>query len=178
MAQVLDITSALQNAQNPDPSVRRQAEEQLSSFQASDLSSYLLSLGSELANNQKPAISRQLAGLLLKNSLDAPSEGRKVTSAFDYALGLITATCGSLIRVNAQAELNAQWQALDEALKQHIKTLLLSALAAEVRQSSGTPMLCKFLFAVDEKTPMTLGSFAGASSPTYISSGHCQSCSD
>ncbi len=80
MAQVLDITSALQNAQNPDPSIRGQAEEQLSSLRSSNLSSYLLSLASELSNGQKPAVSRQLAGLLLKNSLDAPSEARKVSN--------------------------------------------------------------------------------------------------
>lgn len=87
MAQVLDITSALQNAQNPEPTIRNQAEEQLSSFRLKDLASYLLSLASELANNQKPAESRQISGLLLKNSLDAPSEANKVGKA--VVLGLI-----------------------------------------------------------------------------------------
>lgn len=86
MAQALDITSALQNAQNPDPTVRNQAEEQLSSFRSRDLASYLLSLASELANNQKPAESRQIAGLLLKNSLDAPSEANKVRKAMVVCL--------------------------------------------------------------------------------------------
>ncbi|KAK9860363.1 hypothetical protein WJX84_011194 [Apatococcus fuscideae] len=116
MAQALDITSALLNAQNPDPTVRNQAEEQLSSFRSRDLASYLLSLASELANNQKPAESRQIAGLLLKNSLDAPSEANK-------------------------AELNRQWQALDQALKQHIKQLLLSALTAEEQVARHTSAL-------------------------------------
>ena len=87
MARVLDITSALQNAQNPDPTIRNQAEEQLSSLRSTDPSSYLLSLASELVNNQKPATSRQIAGLLLKNSLDAPSDAKKVSPA--DSLGLI-----------------------------------------------------------------------------------------
>lgn len=73
-----DITSVLRNAQNADASVRTQAELQLQQFQQQNLAGYLLSLASELADESKPADVRQIAGLIVKNALDAPSEARKV----------------------------------------------------------------------------------------------------
>lgn len=73
-----DITSVLRNAQNADASVRTQAELQLQQFQQQNLAGYLLSLAAELADESKPADVRQIAGLIVKNALDAPSEARKV----------------------------------------------------------------------------------------------------
>lgn len=73
-----DLTEALTSAQSPDANTRNQAELQLKQFQQSNLASYLLSLATEVANDAKPEHSRQMAGLMLKNALDAPSNSVKV----------------------------------------------------------------------------------------------------
>jgi importin subunit beta-1 len=75
---VADITTVLRNAQNADTSIRTQAELQLQQYQQQNLPGYLLSLATELADESKPADVRQIAGLIIKNALDAPSEARKV----------------------------------------------------------------------------------------------------
>lgn len=74
----LDLTPILVAAQSPDASVRQAAEGQLTSLRASNPPAFLLSLASELAAEAKPAEARQIAGLILKNALDAPSESKKV----------------------------------------------------------------------------------------------------
>ncbi|KAK9806952.1 hypothetical protein WJX72_008531 [[Myrmecia] bisecta] len=116
MAQAVDITQILQHAQSPDANLRNQAEQQLNQFNAQNPAGYLLSLASELANGDKPHESRQIAGLLLKNSLDAPSEAKK-------------------------AELAASWQAMDGGVKQQIKQALLATLASEVQVARHTTAL-------------------------------------
>lgn len=73
----MDITPLLQNAQNPDASLRNQAEQQLKQLEEQNAAAYLSALASELANSQKPADARQIAGLILKNALDAPDETKK-----------------------------------------------------------------------------------------------------
>jgi importin subunit beta-1 len=74
----IDITQLLQAAQSPDPSVRGQAEASLKHLEQQNLPAFLLSLSTELANNDKPVDARRLAGLILKNTLDAKDENRKV----------------------------------------------------------------------------------------------------
>lgn len=78
MASVTDLSEVLQNAQSPDSNTRNQAEQQLKQFQQQNLASYLLSLATEVSNNGKPEHTRQMAGLMLKNSLDAPGLTIKV----------------------------------------------------------------------------------------------------
>lgn len=78
MAQVLDITALLSAAQSADASVRNAAEQQLQALQESQYASFLLSLSAELSNNDKPVDARRLAGLVLKNTLDARDDARKV----------------------------------------------------------------------------------------------------
>lgn len=78
MAQLLDLTALLQAAQSADASVRTQAEQQLTQLQEGQYPSFLLSLSAELANDGKPADTRRLAGLILKNTLDAKDEAKKV----------------------------------------------------------------------------------------------------
>ncbi|KAH7279267.1 hypothetical protein KP509_37G012800 [Ceratopteris richardii] len=73
----LEVTQILLNVQSPDGSVRKQAEESLKRFQEQNEARFLLSLAHELANNDKPAESRRLAGLVLKNSLNAKDAARK-----------------------------------------------------------------------------------------------------
>ena len=78
MATAVDLTAVLQNAQSADANARQQAESQLSQFQQQNYAAYLVSLASELNKEQADAATRQIAGGILKNSLDAPSEIRKV----------------------------------------------------------------------------------------------------
>jgi importin subunit beta-1 len=77
MATVIDLTALLGNAQSPDANVRNQAEQQLKQLQEQQYPSFLLSLATELGNNEKPIDARRLAGLILKNTLDAKDEARK-----------------------------------------------------------------------------------------------------
>ena len=78
MASVVDVSAILQNAQSADAHARQQAEIQLQQFQQQDYPSYLLSLATELSKEQADAATRQMAGVILKNNVDAPSEARKV----------------------------------------------------------------------------------------------------
>lgn len=78
MAQVLDITGLLGSAQSPDAAVRNAAEVQLKQFEESQYASFMLSLAAELGASDKPVDSRRLAGLLLKNALDAKDSARQV----------------------------------------------------------------------------------------------------
>ncbi len=78
MANVVDLTATLQNAQSADAHARQQAEIQLQQFQQQDYHSYLLSLATELSKEQSDPATRQMAGVIFKNSVDAPSETKKV----------------------------------------------------------------------------------------------------
>jgi importin subunit beta-1 len=72
-----DITAILQATQSHDANARVAAEAQLKAAQESNFPGFLTSLAGEIANEQKPPTTRPLAGLLLKNSLDARDENRK-----------------------------------------------------------------------------------------------------
>jgi importin subunit beta-1 len=78
MASAVDLTPVLQNAQSADASARQQAELQLQQFQQQNYAAYLVSLATELNKEQANAATRQISGVILKNSLDAPSDARKV----------------------------------------------------------------------------------------------------
>ncbi|KAG0584195.1 hypothetical protein M758_3G191900 [Ceratodon purpureus] len=110
----LEVTQILLNAQSPDGTVRKIAEDNLKQFQEQNLASFLVSLSHELGNNDKPPESRRLAGLILKNSLDAKDSARK-------------------------QELATRWVALDPNVKGQIKTALsqtLSSTVADARHTS------------------------------------------
>ena len=102
----VDVTQFLLSAQSPDAAVRSQAEGQLKAFSEQNFPGYLFSLSSELTNNAKPADSRRLAGLLLKNTLDAREDARK-------------------------RELQQRWVALEAGLKQHVRGSLLQTLHSD-----------------------------------------------
>ena len=68
-----DITQILVNTQNPDQTVRSQAEQQLEQAKEANFSLYLSSLAKELSDESKPSEVRRLAGLILKNSIDSRS---------------------------------------------------------------------------------------------------------
>ncbi|GMP24918.1 hypothetical protein CsSME_00002017 [Camellia sinensis var. sinensis] len=109
----MEITQLLLNAQSVDGAVRKHAEESLKQFQEQNLPGFLLSLSGELANNEKPVDSRKLAGLILKNALDAKEQHRKF-------------------------ELVQRWLSLDVAVKSQIKTCLLQTLSSPVPDARST----------------------------------------
>ncbi|KAK9809817.1 hypothetical protein WJX73_009625 [Symbiochloris irregularis] len=102
-----DLTSFLQSTQAVSAEHRVAAEQYLQQFEDHHFPDYLLSLTNEIANSSKPAESRQIAGVLLKNAL-SPTQAVK------------------------RAKLPANWAAVPAAAKQQIKSTLLSTLATEV----------------------------------------------
>nr|KAJ0213787.1 hypothetical protein LSAT_V11C400218750 [Lactuca sativa] len=90
----LEVTQILLNAQAVDGSVRKHAEE-------------------KLAHDEKPVDSRKLAGLILKNALDAKEQHRKY-------------------------ELIQRWLSLDVGVKSQIKTYLLQTLTSPVHEARST----------------------------------------
>ncbi|KAJ9189107.1 hypothetical protein P3X46_000438 [Hevea brasiliensis] len=109
----MEVTQVLLNAQSIDGNVRKQAEESLKQFQEQNLPSFLLSLSGELANEDKPVDSRKLAGLILKNALDAKEQHRKF-------------------------ELVQRWLSLDAAVKSQIKVCLVNTLSSTASDARST----------------------------------------
>ncbi|GLJ12611.1 hypothetical protein SUGI_0194600 [Cryptomeria japonica] len=109
----LEVTQILLNAQSVDDGIRKLAEENLKQFQDQNLPAFLISLSHELANNEKPIESRRLAGLILKNCLDAKEAHRK-------------------------AELVQGWRSLEASVKTQIKEFLLQTLNSPARDAGHT----------------------------------------
>ncbi|EYU19659.1 hypothetical protein ABFS82_06G099600 [Erythranthe guttata] len=109
----MEVTQVLLSAQAVDSTVRKHAEETLKQFQEQNLPGFLLSLSGELANEEKPVESRKLAGLILKNALDAKEQHRKY-------------------------ELVQRWLSLDVALKSQIKACLLQTLSSTASDARST----------------------------------------
>jgi len=116
MAAPVEVTQLLLHAQDPDANVRSLAEQRIQEFQDQNYPGFLASLAAELSNAQKPADSRRLAGLVLKNALDAKDEARKL-------------------------ELQARWGAVDSALKNQIREALLNTLQMEPQDVRHTAAL-------------------------------------
>ena len=72
-----DITAILSATTSPDANTRQAAEAQLKQAQEQNLGAFLQSLANEVATEAKPLDSRRLAGLILKNALDAKDEALK-----------------------------------------------------------------------------------------------------
>eukprot|EP00916_Digyalum_oweni_P014840 GHVL01024276.1.p1 GENE.GHVL01024276.1~~GHVL01024276.1.p1 ORF type:complete len:853 (+),score=138.01 GHVL01024276.1:57-2615(+) len=77
----MDLTQILLNTQNPQ--TQKAAEGQLKSAEQTAPAQYLTALAEELCQEAKPVVSRQLAGILLKNSL---AVGKKLYQQADEAL--------------------------------------------------------------------------------------------
>ncbi|GMP93271.1 hypothetical protein CsSME_00043177 [Camellia sinensis var. sinensis] len=109
----LEIPQFLLSAQSADAKVRTEAEGNLRQFQEQNLPSFFLSLSVELSNNDKPIESRRLAGVLLKNSLDAKDASRK-------------------------EHLVQQWVTIDISVKSKIKDLLLNTFGSSAPEARHT----------------------------------------
>ena len=77
-AGAVGLTSVLQSAQSPDATLRGQAEQHLQQLRENNHAQFVASLTEELCEESKPIDTRRLAGLILKNELDARDEARKV----------------------------------------------------------------------------------------------------
>ncbi|KNA05573.1 hypothetical protein SOVF_188920 [Spinacia oleracea] len=106
----LDITTYLLAAQSPDAKIRTEAEGNLRQFQEQNPSGFLLALSVELSDDGKPMESRRLAGIVLKNSLDAKDASRK-----DHLV--------------------QQWVAIDASVKSQIKEALLRTLRSVTQEA-------------------------------------------
>lgn len=109
----MEITQFLLAAQSADANIRNEAEANLRQLQQQNLPGFLLSLSVELVNNEKPTESRRLAGIMLKNSLDA----KDATTKEDLA---------------------KQWLAIDISCKSQVKDFLLRTLASPVPEARHT----------------------------------------
>ncbi|GJT96763.1 importin subunit beta-1-like protein [Tanacetum coccineum] len=109
----VEITEFLLSAQSADAKVRTDAEGQLRQFQEQNLPGFLLSLSVELSNDGKPMESRRLAGIVLKNSLDAKD-------------------------VTTKEHLVQRWVSNDVHLRSQIKGLLLNTLGSSVSEAGHT----------------------------------------
>lgn len=109
----MEITQFLLAAQSANANVRTEAEANLQQFQEQNLPAFLLSLSFELANNEKPTESRRLAGIVLKNSLDAKDAVTKHGLA-------------------------QRWMQIDLSIKSQIKDLLLGTLGSPVPEARRT----------------------------------------
>ncbi len=103
---LVEVTQVLLAAQSHDEGVRSQAEEHIRQLQASNYPSLIASMSAELSNAAKPGDSRRLAGIVLKNALDAKEDARK-------------------------RELHALWTQLDPQLRQAVRDALLATLASD-----------------------------------------------
>ncbi|KAK1271479.1 hypothetical protein QJS04_geneDACA006034 [Acorus gramineus] len=109
----MEVTQILLSAQSADGNVRTAAEQSLKQFQEQNLPVFLLSLSVELSNDASPTESRRLAGIILKNSLDAKDAARKE--------GLVQ-----------------QWVSIDISIKTQIKDLLMRTLGSSVSEARHT----------------------------------------
>mmetsp|Transcript_24980 Transcript_24980/g.40123 ORF Transcript_24980/g.40123 Transcript_24980/m.40123 type:complete len:860 (+) Transcript_24980:81-2660(+) len=89
-----------------DPQNRAQAEAKLKEAEAQNFAEYFAALATELATEGAPVISRQLAGLLLKNGLASKDPKRNL-------------------------ELQQRWSSLDEGKRNFVKEATTSALVAQ-----------------------------------------------
>jgi importin subunit beta-1 len=111
-----NMTQLLLHASDADAGLRQAAERQLAAFQDGDYPGFLSALARELADESKPQDARRLAGLVLKNALDAKDDLRR-------------------------AELHARWSSIDHGaapggaaggVKSRIRDSLLATLRASI----------------------------------------------
>lgn len=108
-----ELTNILEGCQNPDSTIRTQAELALRKAQTESFPQFALALATELNNEQKPINVRQLAGITFKNLLVAKEE-------------------------QLQKSKHDAWKHLEDALRAQIKTLLLGSLHSPVSMARHT----------------------------------------
>mmetsp|Transcript_16497 Transcript_16497/g.27260 ORF Transcript_16497/g.27260 Transcript_16497/m.27260 type:complete len:855 (+) Transcript_16497:110-2674(+) len=106
-----DITTILLNGLKSE--LREASEQHLKWLETQDFPRFLLTLCEELANNDKPADSRRLAGIIVKNALGSKEDSRKTVQ-------------------------EQQWAGIDPQIKARIKQLVLSTLPSPTKEARHT----------------------------------------
>jgi len=73
-----DLSAVLAAAQSADLTIRQAAEQKVNEAKLTNFPAFAVMLAHELSNPEKQEGGRRLAGLILKNSIDAKDEARKV----------------------------------------------------------------------------------------------------
>mmetsp|Transcript_14375 Transcript_14375/g.47212 ORF Transcript_14375/g.47212 Transcript_14375/m.47212 type:complete len:885 (+) Transcript_14375:177-2831(+) len=113
MAEVQDLTGVLSAAQSPDPAQRQEADKALNAFRDGNFVGYVVSLCAELATEGKAPENRALAGLVLKNDLDAKDP-------------------------KTRAQYAERWRAVAGPVKAQIRAAVLATLASPVNEARRT----------------------------------------
>ena len=90
-----ELVTVLQHAQSADGAVRSQAEARLQQFAAQSYAGYLVALAGVLASGAQQPETRQLAGVVLKNSVQSTGEAKNVRPAARACLFSQAALIGS-----------------------------------------------------------------------------------
>uniref|UniRef100_A0A7S1T9Y9 Importin N-terminal domain-containing protein n=1 Tax=Compsopogon caeruleus TaxID=31354 RepID=A0A7S1T9Y9_9RHOD len=110
----MELTQLLLSAQSPDANARVAAEQQLQAAQEANYPALVEELCSELAAEDRPLQARRLAGIILKNSVDAKDPTTKQT-------------------------LVERWKAaIDPAVNARVRDKLLQTLGSSARDASHT----------------------------------------
>jgi len=107
------LTEILQAAGSPDANLRQQAELELRKFEQADFAGYIQGICAELADPNKPPAVRQLAGLVLKNTMSSPDAAK-------------------------QKELESRWTLQGVPVRAKIKAVTLQVLASPVGDARKT----------------------------------------
>ena len=102
-----DVTAILLNCMSTDPLVRDPAVAQTQQAQEQDLAGFLLALVGEIRDETKPSNSRQMASILLKNSVALKLRDEK-----------------------AREKLEQKWRAIPAAVRTQVKGEVLSTLSS------------------------------------------------
>ena len=109
-----DLTTILMNAlRNDDLQVRSQAEAQIKAAGEGSIEQYIGSLIQELGDESKPAPARQLAGMLLKNTVASRDP-------------------------EARAKLESRWLAVRDETRQQVKQMTVQVLSSPERHARQT----------------------------------------
>ena len=111
------VTDIMLNLANPDPSIQKPAEAMVAAAKEADLAGFLIACLGELRDEAKPSVARQMAGIVLKNSV---------------ALHLKDNA--------ARQELEAKWTALPAAVRTQVKSEVSAAQRARSATSPPTSL--------------------------------------
>lgn len=145
-----DLRRILTAARSADISIRVPAEKKLKLVEEQNLPLYLRGLCSALADQQCPADMRQLAGICLKNAMNAKSEQRQRRKRREnpyhtatYCLRLrsaqfICSPCTHLPPRRAHADLQQRWLMLPDQIRAGIRTMVLKLLGSSIKSIRST----------------------------------------
>jgi importin subunit beta-1 len=107
----MSVTDIMVALASPDPAIRVPAEAAINQAKESNLASFLIALINELRDDSKPSQARQMAGMVLKNSV---------------ALHLRD--------VEARKSLESKWTTLPQDVRNQVKAEVLSTLGSTTRE--------------------------------------------